>query len=97
MKVSLFWMWPNFFGTKNKHPEQHIPGYERFKMEQHTPENDGRFKLLEYLLIPASLYLIISFVSLEIDFRDWTQATRVIFLISTCFFSIAKFVFSKIK
>jgi hypothetical protein len=65
-------------------------------MEQHIPENDERFKILEYLLIPASVYLIISFVKLEIDFRAWPQATRVIFLISTCFFSIAKFVFSKI-
>jgi hypothetical protein len=65
-------------------------------MEQHIPENDERFKILEYLLIPASLYLIISFVSLEIDFRYWPQGTRVTFLITTCFFSIAKFVFSKI-
>ncbi len=53
---------------------------------------DERFKLLEYLIIPASLYLIISFVILEFDFRDWPQATRVAFLIITCFFSIIKFV-----
>jgi len=70
---------------------------KRFNMKQHIPENDERFKILEYLLIPANLYLIISFVSLEIDFRDWSQATRVTFLITTCFFSIAKFVFSIIK